>query len=248
MNWPVWKSKLARKTNRNVTDYTHHPAIKAALFDIDGTLTTGGDVWRPLIESPDIPRHRRLWLYGTGFPHYILSKIGLLSQSGFRDRWVRLMAWLVKGWTTEQLHRVTAEIVTDKILANQRPDTLKLLQEHVAQGHHVILVSTMFSVIGQQAAEHWGTERGLGSELEVKNARCTGRIIGETCSGGRKVTFARQYLANLNPPIEAANCVAYADSRSDIPFLEGFGYAVATHPDDAMRTAAVENGWSILES
>ncbi len=180
---------------------TENPAVRAALFDIDGTLTTGGDVWPVLLTSPDVQRWRMWWLYGTAMPHYMLSKAGVVSQQGFRDRWVRLMAWLMSGWQADQVGTIYERTVMEYLTPTLRVDVVALLERHKAQGHPVVLVSTMFEGIVSELAASLGADVGLGSRVEMQNGHCTGRITGPTCAGGRKVDFARAYLAQKWPDI-----------------------------------------------
>ena len=221
--------------------------VRAALFDIDGTLTAGGEVWGPLVKSPDVLPLRKAWLYMTVMPHYGLSKTGVVSQAGFRDRWVRLMAWFMTGWPYSQVQALCSGIVHDHLMPGLRPDVVDILNRHGAEGHPVILVSTMFGEIVSDLAEQVGADTGLGSQLEIHDGVCTGRIEGQTCSGARKVDFAERYLRQRLPDLSLAVCAAYADSASDIPFLSGAGYPVAVYPDAAMRAAASERGWPIHE-
>ena len=223
-----------------------HPGVRAALFDIDGTLTSGGDVWRPLVSSRRVHPVRKAWLYATGMPHYLLSKPGLLNQAAFRDRWVRLMAWLITGWSAEQVRAVSDEIVQSKLMPALRPDVVAVMRQHQAAGHPVLLVSTMFDSITGALADHLGVEAGLGSIVEMRDGACAGRIAGETCSGGRKLNFAWRYLARHHPGVTLEACAAYADSASDIDFLSGVGHPVAVYPDERMHMAAEASGWSIL--
>ncbi len=222
--------------------------VKAALFDIDGTLTTGGKLWYPLVKSPDVPAWRRAWLYATAYPHYMLSYRGWVSQAHFRDRWVRMMAWLTTGWTREQVQALSAHIVDDVLLTHLREDMVALLHEHRAEGRPTILVSTMFGCIVRTFNEHVGAETALGSEVEFRGDVSTGRIVGQTCSGERKAAFVKRYLAEHHPQISLADCVAYADSHSDISFLASVGHPVAVYPDDEMRAAAQSRGWPIHEA
>lgn len=221
-----------------------HADIRAALFDIDGTLTSGGEVWGALIESPDVARFRKGWLYASAYPHYLLSKTGLVSQAKFRDRWVQLMAWLATGWSLAQIEALCETIVHQQLVPTLRDDVVDILNQHKAQGHRIVLVSTMFEGIVCEMARHLGADTGLGTALEMQNGRCTGRIVGLTCSGARKVDFARAYLEQSQTGISLDQCAAYADSRSDTPFLAGVGHPVATYPDTAMAQAARENGWT----
>jgi HAD superfamily hydrolase (TIGR01490 family) len=225
--------------------YTPDPRSRAALFDIDGTLTAGGDVWAPLVKSPDVQPRRRAWLYASGWPQYALSKARVISQAGFRDRWVRLMAMLMGGWTSHQVQELYGRMVSVSLVPMLRPDVVGILEQHKTQGQPVLLISTMFEGIVQALAGRLGADAGLGSRLELSNGRCTGKIVGPTCSGARKLAFARAYLEPHAPDLTLDDCAAYADSRSDIPFLSGVGYPVAVYPDEAMRRAAVEQGWPI---
>jgi HAD superfamily hydrolase (TIGR01490 family) len=227
--------------------YSIDPNIRAALFDIDGTLTSGGDVWAALIHSPDVSRLKKGWLYASGLPHYLLSKAGIVSQAGFRDRWVRLMAWLMARWPEQQAQAHYDQIVIEGLLPMLRADVLEILKQHQALGHPVILVSSMFEGIVQGFGAHIGADAGVGTRAEFRSGRCTGRVIGETCSGARKVEFARRYLDEHHAGLSLAEMAAYADSRSDIPFLVGAGFPVATYPDEGMRAAAQDRGWPVYE-
>jgi len=227
--------------------YQIPPGVRAALFDIDGTLTSGGDVWEPLRKSPDVPSLRRAWLYVAAMPHYGLSKAGIVSQAGFRDRWVRWMAWLTTGWRYDQVQAICSRIVRDRLMPVLRPGVVEILNQHKAASHPVILVSTMFESIVHDLAEQVGADAGLGSELEIHDEVCTGRIVGETCSGVRKLDFAGRYLRQHFPDLSLEVCTAFADSTSDIAFLSGVGHPVAVYPDAAMRAAASERGWPIFE-
>jgi HAD superfamily hydrolase (TIGR01490 family) len=227
--------------------YRIDPNVRAALFDIDGTLTSGGEVWAALIRSPYVSRPKKGWLYASGMPHYLLSKAGVVSQAGFRDRWVRLMAWLMARWPEQQAQAHYDQIVIEGLLPMLRADVLEILKQHQALGHPVILVSTMFEGIVPGFAAHIGADAGVGTRVGLRSGRCTGRVIGETCSGARKVEFARRYLDAHHTGLSLAAVAAYADSRSDIPFLAGVGFPVATYPDEGMRAAAQNRGWPIYE-
>lgn len=226
---------------------TINPAARAALFDIDGTLTDAsqGNAWDALIHAPETSALKRSWLYATALPHHLLSKTGIVSQAGFRDRWARLMAWLMAGWSAADVQAVCERIVTQCLIPVVRSDVVALLKQHIDAGQPVVLVSTMFEPIVQGFAAHVGATTGVGSVLGFQDGMCTGKIVGETCTGERKVTFAQRYLAQHHPALDLAECAAYADSASDVPFLAGIGLPTAIYPDDTMRAEAAARGWPI---
>lgn len=220
--------------------------LRAALFDVDGTLTAGTGVWGPLLRSPDVPPARKVWLYATAMPHYVLSKGRIVSQARFRDRWVRLMAWVMTGWSSQAVEELYREIVHSQLVPDLRADVVDVLKEHRQQGRYVVLVSTMFEGIVMELARFLGANAGLGSRVSVQNGRCLGKIIGPTCSGEQKLRFAGEHLAQVAEPVTLAECAAYADSRADVPLLSGVGYPVAVYPDVAMRSHALAHGWRIF--
>lgn len=227
-------------------DYAYLDHVQAALFDIDGTLTTGGGVWGTLLKHPDVKLSRKAWVYLTGVPHHLATKTPFVGQASFRDRWVRLMARLLNGWVESEVQDVCAAIVREQILSKSRGDVADLLHEHKRRGHVVILVSTMFDFIVNRTAVELGANVGLGSRLRFSSGVCTGKIEGQTCSGSRKVEFAEAYLRTHFPEISLAQCAAYADSQSDIPFIAATCYPVAVYPDDVMRSAAEEQDWLVI--
>jgi len=42
-------------------------------------------------------------------------------------------------------------------------------------------------------------------------------------------------------------CYAYSDSQTDLPMLEAVGHPVAVNPDAALRQAALDRDWPILD-
>jgi HAD superfamily hydrolase (TIGR01490 family) len=219
--------------------------MTAAFFDIDGTLTQGGEAWGALLTWPDVNRMKKAWLYTTALPHHLLSRTRVVSQEGFRDRWIHLMAWMVAGWPATQVQTLCDRTVHDHLAPMLRPDVVNVLKQHQAQGHRVVLISTMFEGFVGGLARYLGADAGLGSGLEMRDGVCTGRIAGPTCLGPRKVVFAQSYLERNLPDVSLDSCFAYADSRSDIPLLAAVGNPVVTYPDDVMRAAALQRGWRI---
>ena len=46
---------------------------------------------------------------------------------------------------------------------------------------------------------------------------------------------------------DLAECTAYSDSASDLPFLGLVGHPVAVNPDRELRRVAADRGWPVLE-
>ena len=46
---------------------------------------------------------------------------------------------------------------------------------------------------------------------------------------------------------DLAECTAYSDSHTDLPFLELVGHPVVVNPDRKLRRVAAERQWPVLE-
>ena len=218
---------------------------RVAFFDIAGTLVDTNP-WKYLLQHPDISAECRRSVNLRFLPTWVGTKIGLLNDTTFRNRWLHLMAGVFDGWTKSQRDALFDWVVTDKMANTYRSESVARLQQHHADGDHVVLVSGMFSELGAAFAHKLGADAALGSELAEQGNVCMGHLALEPCVGPRKLDYIRQYLAKNDLSTEMSNHFAYADSFSDLPMLEAVGNPVATFPDDALRTVAQTRGWAVL--
>lgn len=68
---------------------------------------------------------------------------------------------------------------------------------------------------------------------------------------GRRIgVFPRWKMAAIARELgcDPANCYAYGDTATDIPFLEAFGHARAVDPDEGLEAEAKKRGWEIIRS
>jgi phosphoserine phosphatase len=89
---------------------------------------------------------------------------------------------------------------------------------------------------------------GITDIIATRMGIVDGRYSGEVefyAAGPSKVTGVRELA--MARGYDLAECYAYSDSSSDLPLLEAVGHPSAVNPDRALRRAAVENAWPILE-
>lgn len=218
--------------------------IKAALFDVDGTLVDGR-VWRGILEHPAVSHQRVRWLYARTLPRLLRLKLQPAYETRFRDRWVRGLAGLLRGWPEPDVNTLADWIAESFLASMYRQDVIALAAAHRSQGQPVILVSTMFPPVLKAIAHRVGAEDVIGTAFEVRDGMLTGALAGESCVGLRKLEFARRYLAVQYPDIAVGECVAYADSYSDVALLAAAAQACAVYPDEQLRRVAEERGWRI---
>ena len=142
----------------------------AAFFDVDGTLFTG-HVWRGMLDYFKVHAGkwavRRFWY--AHLPAYFLFKAKLFSEEQFRGPWGAHLAWLVKGWTPQQLQGLYDFIAHDYVVPHRREDTIERLQDHKAQGHVTVLVSTGFTDMIAAIGSTIGAQHAVGCDLAMKD-------------------------------------------------------------------------------
>jgi len=221
--------------------------MKAAFFDVDGTLTRVR-VWQGLIDYFKSKRMRRTtyavyWLYHMWF--YLLHKIGLLSQTAFRAPWAAHLPWLFRGYSEQ-----AAQEIWDWVLEFLRPHwweaSREILQRHLEAGDLVVLVSAGPEPLLKRIAEHLGTSHAVGTRPKVRDGVYTGGTDGPACIAEHKASFTKRYLESQGLQVDLAASYAYADAPGDLALLEMVGHPAALNPDDELRAIAEERGWPIL--
>jgi HAD superfamily hydrolase (TIGR01490 family) len=223
-----------------------YPMI-AAFFDVDGTLYTA-NMWRGLMQyaAAHGRKMRTRWYFGSLIPLYLLRKLRLISEENFRKPWVSQLPWIIQNWRAEQAEAAFKWIAREYLPPSARNDIIAILREHVAQGHAVILVSAMLRPVLQEIAKSLGATGVVGTQIEIKDARISGRIDSPVCMGAQKEQLARAFLESRNLDIDFAASYAYADSFSDLPLFEMVGNPVAVYPDAELAPRAREKGWKVI--
>lgn len=224
-------------------------AIKAAFFDVDGTLTTER-VWRGVLEYYKQHGQRRwtsrlFWVYHL--PMFFLHKARLMSQSAFRKPWAAHLLWFIQGETPESAKPVWEWVTTQYLGKVWRPEGVALIKEHKSRGDLVVLVSAGPTPLTERVAAELGADIAVGTLPAIRNGLYTGKVEGEVCIDENKATLARQALAARNIDVDLTNSTAYADGGTDLGLLEMAGNAVAFFPDEHLKPIAQQRGWKIIE-
>jgi putative phosphoserine phosphatase/1-acylglycerol-3-phosphate O-acyltransferase len=220
----------------------------AAFFDLDGTLATV-HVWQALARHNRQQRVNRLALagyMGTHYPQYLLYKMRLVSRDAAYTSWARDMPWLIGGLTLEQAQAVFDWVADEQVVPSMRPDVRELLRQHQAQGHRVVLVSGTFQPLLETIGARLEVTECVGTRLEVRGGRFTGRATAPVCLGPGKVERVRQFLAEQGATIDMDASFAYGDGEWDVPVLETVGHPVAVYPEPGLLAQAQRRGWPVF--
>ncbi len=146
----------------------------------------------------------------------------------------------IAGRPVDELLAVVDESV-ERLLPRLRPTIVEALRTHLARGERCVVLSASPHELVDRLARELGAERGIGTRGEVVAGRCTGRLDGPFCHGEGKIVRLRAELGD----VDLDRATFYTDSSSDLPLLGLVGERVVVDPDDALRTVADAEGWTI---
>ena len=215
--------------------------MSAAVFsDVEGTLVDGSI---PQIALA-VGRANHLFSASKRLQISTLERIGRLGPRKL-ERALQLYALLR---ATSGMRSVDAErwvsALAPALSARFKPGAWRLLQAHQAAGLPLVLISGGLHEGIVRLATELGAH-GEGTKVRQRNGRYTGRVDGQLCQGAGKAERARAVLAAHG--YDPAQCYAYGDSASDIPFLELFGHPHAVDPDPRLAAEARRRGWPIVD-
>lgn len=219
-----------------------------AFFDVVGTIYKRA-FWRDISQRNREQKRNRFWVWAyllwhmAGWP---FNLAGVLSTKRWYAAWARHMAWLLRGFTVEEGQQLFDWLTEERLLPNLRTDIMDMLRDHQAKGHMVALVSGSPQELLDAFVARLHIEHAVGTPLEVKHGRYTGKTAGPLALNEGKVVALKGFIADKGFDIDWDKSFAYGDSRTDIELLEKVGNPVAVYPDDALKALALERGWNII--
>jgi HAD superfamily hydrolase (TIGR01490 family) len=220
-----------------------------AVFDLEGTLCQGGRlIWHELVKR----RSKQVGGIFRVASHIIfgiimrfLRKWRLIGEYKARSTGVGNMATLLGGLEVTEVDQL-AEDIAQKVVATLRSDIQKILNEHKERGHKVILASSLFQPLLEAIGRRLGISLILGTGLEVKGSKYTGKVSTAICFDNHRVSMLRDFTRGNGLEVDFAQSYAYGDTKWDKPVLEMVGNPVAVYPDSELRAYAQSKGWKII--
>jgi phosphatidylglycerophosphatase C len=186
-----------------------------ALFDFDGTLTNADSSLKFLAFVSGRAYFFKMLLLSPILIAFILrlKRTVPAKEQVFKS--------FFRGRTVEELDAIGARFAKELVPGFIRPDALKKLNEHRANGDRIVVVSAS----AELWLKHWVESENLeliATKLEVVDGKYTGKLNGENCRGPGKVVRIIDHL-----DVKAYSEIhAYGDTSGDTEML-----AIATHPN-----------------
>jgi len=219
-----------------------------ALFDLDGTLCNARHLAASIIgyQFKHPTRIPRVVIYLiTQAARLLLLKLGLLTYAGVVQASSRPFARLLKGLGASEASDLFSKAART-VVGTAREEMLTLIKWHQEQGHAVIVVSGGFQPFLIEVARLLGTNRTVGTALEVVDDCYTGRLAGPFCHGNDRVHLVRHFIEVSGLDVDLSSSYAYGDRVQDIPMLEMVGHPVAAYPEKKLLSYANQKGWNVI--
>jgi len=214
----------------------------AAFFDLDKTILAKSSSFafaRPfyregLIGRSDVVRsaYAQFMFLASGADHDQMESMR------------KYMSELVTGWEVERVQQIVAETLDEIVDPMVFEEAIELIEQHRAAGRDIIIISSSGTDVVEPIGARLGADLAIGTQVAIEDGFYTGEILFYAYGEG-KAEAIRTLAAEHGYDLAAS--YAYSDSHTDLPMLEVVGNPVAVNPDAALRTAAVERGWPIMD-
>jgi HAD superfamily hydrolase (TIGR01490 family) len=224
--------------------------IVLAIFDFDGTLTEG-HLWKGIAKYNQFKKRSRarlFWYVITHLPYWLAAKIKIYPDDLNRAKWGRDLAMMFKDYRPEDVLAACDWIALNYFTPLMRPDMLRIIEEHKKNGHRLLILSGMFNSVLEAVAHKLGVDYVVGTPLEIKDGRLSGKIVPPLCFGENKANYLLGYVQKKALDIDFGASFAYADSIYDNPVFRLVGHPVAVYPDTDLLKQARKMGWPVIQA
>jgi HAD superfamily hydrolase (TIGR01490 family) len=219
-------------------------AHRLALFDLDHTLLTGDsdELWCEFLMDQGVLDRAEFQPRNDEMARRYRD--GSVGAEDFCDFYVSTLAGRTLAEWRPWCARFLSEIVAPRI----PPSARELVETHRTLGHRLVMTTATNRVLTELTAQHLRIDTLLATEVEVVDARCSGRTRGVLNMREGKVTRLRAWLSEQGESTEAMReAVFYSDSINDLPLLQLVGEPIAVDPDPRLRAHAASAGWRCME-
>jgi phosphoserine phosphatase len=139
---------------------------------------------------------------------------------------------LLKGLDESVLQTIAARLRLNEG-AERLVSTLKKM------GYKTAILSGGFNYFGRHLQQQLGIDYVFANELEIRDGRATGAVVGEVVDGQRKATLLREIATKENISLEQV--IAVGDGANDLPMLSIAGLGIAFRAKPIVKQSAQQS-------
>jgi phosphatidylglycerophosphatase C len=193
-----------------------------AAFDLDGTLTEDGSVFKWMRRIAGTPKVMRATLRRVP----ALSWAALASGAAADNVKERLFSAVLSDRDEVEVRDLSRDFALDHLASSGRNDVIDRLRWHRDEGHSVVVVSASPELYVGVIAQALGASGTVGTRLAVDPlGRLTGGYLGRNCRGEEKLRRLRLWIED-NVDTDDVTLFAYGNSRGDRRMLADADVAV----------------------
>ncbi|MFZ2315070.1 MAG: HAD-IB family hydrolase [Gammaproteobacteria bacterium] len=198
--------------------------IRYAFFDVDETLVNFKSMFK--FYKYWLCKKSRFGVFGGYFSYFLFSfKIKFLSYFFKRSEINKKYYAQYAGFSEKKL-KLIGEMWWKDLLKKEPFFHAEVLDQfffHKKNGVKTVLVSGSMGLCLEPLKIYLGADYAIWTDLEVKDGRLTGELLGEPNIGQGKVRRILSFLEKQPVKPDLLNSYAYGDHESDIPMLDLVG-------------------------
>jgi HAD superfamily phosphoserine phosphatase-like hydrolase len=215
----------------------------AAFFRVEGTLVDRGALSASAYFASNAQgfaeRAFRIGALAFGTPLY-----RFLSQN---DRTLATRAAYVtlRHMSEDRIGELADEYYADILKERIYDRGRELIKRARKDGHRIVLLSENIAPIAERLCSEVAADDLISNRLEFDDGKATGKLLEPIVGGHDTGKWLKRYAREQELDLERS--VAYAAHGADILLLTAVGKPCAVNPDLALRGAARDGDWPVLE-
>ncbi|MFA6428474.1 MAG: HAD-IB family hydrolase [Candidatus Buchananbacteria bacterium] len=206
-------------------------------FDVDNTLVSG-QTQEYLIKYLFKCGRISFWFLLKLYFWFLLYRLGLIRDTiKIREKTFKL----VSGWDNEETKQLLEDFFNREIKEKIFPQAIEIINSYQKEGRRVVLLSASLKPLIEIIGKWFNITDVVAVELETKNKKYTGKILGSVVYGQQKVEALKNIINRYNPE----RLIAYADHYSDLELLRFVSEPHVVNPDKKILVIAKKNNWPI---
>jgi phosphoserine phosphatase len=215
----------------------------AAFFRVEGTLVDRGALAASAYFASNAQgfteRAFRIGALALGAPLY-----GLLAHSD-RTLATRAAYAALRHMTEDRVVELSDEYFDDVLKPRIYERGRELVKQARRDKYRIVLLSEGLEHVVARLAKELGADDYVCNRLEYVRGETTGKLLDPVVGGHDGGAYAKRYAEEHG--IDLTRSLAYAAHGADLLLLSGVGRPCAVNPDFALRAAARDADWPVLE-